>query len=126
MEHITVDVHDPDRVLKIGSQLELELKTQLIDFLCGNLDVFAWTHADMIGIPPEIACHTLNISPSKVPVKQKKRSMGPKRSAALDEEVKNLLANDFIRESIYPDWVANPVLVKKLNGKWRTCIDFSN
>ena len=52
--------------------------------------------------------------------------MGVERSAALEEEVKNLLANDFIREAIYPKWIANPVLVKKANGKWRTCIDFSN
>jgi len=52
--------------------------------------------------------------------------MGLEWSVALDEEVKNLLANDFIRESIYPDRIANPVLVKKPNGKWRTCIDFSN
>jgi len=72
MEHITVDKHDLDRVLKIGSHLEPELKTQPVDFLRGNLDVFAWTHADMTGISPEIACHALNINPSKVPVKQKK------------------------------------------------------
>jgi len=72
MEYITVDKHDPDRVLKIGSQLEPELKRQPIDFLCSNLDVFAWTHADMTGISPKIACHALNINPSKVLVKQKK------------------------------------------------------
>jgi len=72
MEHIKVDKHDPDRVLKIGSQLEQELKTQLIDFLRSNLDVFAWTHADMTGISSGIACHALNINTSKVPVKQKK------------------------------------------------------
>ena len=48
------------------------------------------------------------------------------RSDALNEEVKSLLANDFIREAVYPEWISNPVLVKKLNGKWRTCIDFSN
>ena len=61
-----------------------------------------------------------------MPVKQKKRSIGAELSASLEEEVKNLLANNFIREAIYPEWIANPVLVKKANGKWRTCIDFSN
>ena len=58
--------------------------------------------------------------------KAEKQKHGAERSAALEEEVKNLLANDFIREAIYPEWIANPVLVKKANGKWRTCIDFSN
>ena len=35
-------------------------------------------------------------------------------------------ANGFIREALYPIWVSNPVLVPKPNGKWRTCVDFSN
>lgn len=29
------------------------------------------------------------------------------------------MQNGFIRESTYPNWVSNPVLVKKANGKWR-------
>ena len=25
-----------------------------------------------------------------------------------------------------PDWLANVILVKKANGKWRTCVDFTD
>ena len=26
----------------------------------------------------------------------------------------------------YPDWLVNVILVKKANGKWRMCVDFTN
>ncbi|KAK9923537.1 hypothetical protein M0R45_031949 [Rubus argutus] len=41
-------------------------------------------------------------------------------------EVDKLLSIGFIREVQYPRWLANPVLVKKPNGKWRMCIDFTD
>ena len=37
-----------------------------------------------------------------------------------------MLEADFIREVYYPDWLANVVMVKKANGKWRMCIDFTD
>ncbi|XP_074374008.1 uncharacterized protein LOC141714387 [Apium graveolens] len=46
------------------------------------------------------------------------------RAIALKEEVDQLLEVGLIKESFYPEWLANPVLVKKPNGKWRTCVDF--
>ena len=32
----------------------------------------------------------------------------------------------FIWEAYYPDWLANMVLAKKANGKWRMCVDFAD
>ncbi|GKV23707.1 hypothetical protein SLEP1_g33406 [Rubroshorea leprosula] len=32
----------------------------------------------------------------------------------------------YIKRVEYSEWVSNPVLVKKPNGKWRMCIDFTN
>ena len=36
-----------------------------------------------------------------------------------------MLEVDFIREMYYPEWLANVVMVKKANGKWRMCVDFT-
>ena len=46
------------------------------------------------------------------------------RDKAIAEEVRKLLEADFIQEVYYPDWLANVVMVKKANGKWRMCVDF--
>jgi hypothetical protein len=35
----------------------------LIDFLCANADIFAWSPLDMSGIPREVAEHSLDILP---------------------------------------------------------------
>ena len=58
-------------------------------------------------------------------IKQKKRSFAPERQEAIKQEVEKLLEVGFIEEIQYPEWLANPVMVKKANGKWRMCIDFT-
>ena len=45
---------------------------------------------------------------------------------AIKEEVHKLVTAEFIREVYYPDWLANIVMVKKANGKWRMCVDFTD
>ena len=42
------------------------------------------------------------------------------------EEVKKLLVTGFIREVYYLEWLANVVMVKESNRKWRMCVDFTN
>ena len=44
----------------------------------------------------------------------------------MKKEVDKLISYDFIKESFYPSWLANSVLVKKSNGKWRTCGYFTD
>ena len=100
--------------------------SQLTDFLRANLDVFTWNHGDMVGIAPEVISHKFNVDPSYKPVRQKRRPMTLERYTVLKEEVDNLLANKSIREAHYPTWVANPILVKMKNGKWRRCVDFTD
>ena len=42
------------------------------------------------------------------------------------KEFRNLQDVDFIRKVYYFDWLANVVMVKKANEKWRMCVDFTN
>ena len=50
----------------------------------------------------------------------------PEKENAIKEEVQKLTATEFIREIYYPDQLANIIMVKKANGKWRICVDFTD
>jgi hypothetical protein len=41
-------------------------------------------------------------------------------------ELQKLLEAGFIKEVFHPTWLANPVLVKKKNEKWRMCVDYTS
>ena len=117
---------NPKHLAYIGSKLAEDLRSLLIHFLRQNKEVFAWKQEDMGGIKPAIITHRLNVNPSFKPVKQKRRSFAPERQKAINKEVGKLLQADAIREVEYLEWLANVVLVKKTNGKWRLCIDFTD
>ena len=115
-----------EHLVYIGSKLAKDIRSLLIHFLKQNVKVFAWKQEDMGGIDLAVITHRLNVSPSFKPVKQKRRSLAPKRQKAINEEVNKLLQVDAIREVEYPKWLAKVVLVKKSNGKWRLCINFTD
>jgi hypothetical protein len=60
------------------------------------------------------------------PKKQKPRKMSDENVATAKPEVQRLLDARFIREVQYPSWLANVVIVKKKNIKWRMCTYFTD
>ncbi|GKV16374.1 hypothetical protein SLEP1_g27025 [Rubroshorea leprosula] len=126
IETVPLNPDVPERTVKIGTKLTEEERAELLEFLRVNQDVFAWTTDKMPGIPAELTVHKLSTDPTRRPVVQKRRLFGPEKQAAIDEEIQKLLQAGFIRRVEYSEWVSNPVLVKKSNGRWRMCIDFTN
>jgi hypothetical protein len=110
----------------LGSQLSDEQEKTLLRFLFNNKDIFAWIANDRCGVNRDIAEHSLDVDPSFIPRKQRLRKMSDDKAEGARNEVKRLLSAGVIREVTYPEWLANTIMVKKANGKWRMCIDFTN
>jgi hypothetical protein len=97
----------------------------LVDFLRANAEMLAWSSSDMPGIPRDVAEHSLDIRAGARPVKQHLRRFDEEKRRAIGEEVHKLMAAGFIKEVFHPEWLANPMLVKKKGGKWRMCVDYT-
>jgi hypothetical protein len=93
----------------------------LVDFFRANADILTWSPSDMPGIPSEVAEHSLDILPHAHAMQQRLRRFDEERRRAIGAELRKLLEAGF-----HPTWLANPVLVKKKNGKSRVCIDYTS
>ena len=80
----------------------------------------------MSRIDHSVIVHKLNGSSSFPPIHQKKRVFAQERDKAIAEDVRKLQEAEFIQEVHYLDWLANVVMVKKANRKWRMCVDFTD
>ena len=65
----------------------------------------------MLGIPREVAEHTLQILPGSKPVKQRLRRFDEEKRRAIGEEIAKLSAVGFIKEVYHPEWFTNAILV---------------
>jgi hypothetical protein len=79
----------------------------------------------MPGIPRDVAEHSLDIRAGSRPVKQPLRQFDEEKRRAIGEEIHKLMAAGFIKEVFHPEWLANPVLVRKKGGKWQMCVDYT-
>ncbi|XP_015947400.1 uncharacterized protein LOC107472389 [Arachis duranensis] len=80
----------------------------------------------MPGIDPKIISHHLAVKAEARPVAQRRRKMSAERAEEVAKQTAGLLEAGFIREVDYSTWLSNVVLVKKHNGRWRMCVDYSD
>jgi hypothetical protein len=59
-------------------------------------------------------------------VQQRLCRFDEERRRAIGAELRKLLEAGFIKEVFHPMWLANPLQVKKKNGKWRMCVDYTS
>jgi hypothetical protein len=116
----------PDRAVTIGAHLSPKEEKELIQFLNKNKDVFTWSAKDLQGVDREIIEYTLETDEKIMPKKQKLRKMSEEKVKTVEAKVQRLQDAKVIREVLYPVWLANTVPVKKKNGKWRMCVDFTD
>jgi hypothetical protein len=78
-------------------------------------------------VPKELIEHSLNVDPKATPKGQHLRRFADDRQDAMKKELAKLLAAGFIREVFHPEWLTNPVLVRKKNSnEWRMCVDYTD
>nr|GEV95338.1 reverse transcriptase domain-containing protein [Tanacetum cinerariifolium] len=126
--NFTVALHPdfPDQEVVIGGSLSDKGCTELCSVLKKKLDIFTWQPSNMTGVPRSVAEHRLNIREGYSPVRQKKKGQAPERARAIQAEVQKLVDAGIMREVYYHDWLYNPVMVKKHDGCWRMCVDFTD
>jgi hypothetical protein len=106
--------------------MSLQEQVELLQFLNKNSDVFVWSTSDLVGVSKEVIELKQHINLNVRPRKQKLHKMSEEKVEAMKAEVQHLLDVGFIREVSYPQWLANMVMVRKKNGKWRMCTDFTD
>lgn len=74
-----------------------------------------------LGVDLEFIMQRLNVDPLYSPKKQKLRRSTKPHMEAMKEEVEKLKQAGAIKEVFFPNWLANTMIVKKKNGKYRVC-----
>ena len=124
LEVINLGLEEDPREVKIGELLHPDVKRKLIELLKEYFDIFAWSYQDMPGLDTDIMEHHLPLKPECPPIKQKLRRTHPDMEMKIKEEVLKQIDVGFLVTSVYPQCIANIVLVPKKDGKVRMCVDY--
>ena len=85
-----------------------------------------WNAYEAQEVDSSFICHHLNVNPFVTLKKQPPRRSSKDHFDAIKDKVMKLKQVGAINEVFYPEWLANTVVVKKKNGKWRVCVDFTD
>ncbi|GMP54917.1 hypothetical protein CsSME_00019910 [Camellia sinensis var. sinensis] len=77
-------------------------------------------------VDPNVAMHNLHTNSKAKPVVQKSCRLAAEHDSTVSDEINKLLEARVIREVTYPTWLSNTVVVKRKNGSWRVCVDFTD
>jgi hypothetical protein len=72
---VALDSRVPDRTVCIGTKMSPEEQAELLQFLDKNINVFAWSTSDLVGLSREVIEYKLQVNPHAKPKKQKFRKM---------------------------------------------------
>jgi hypothetical protein len=124
---IDLRIGDNYKATKIAHGARPKKEVTLVSFLQANRDICAWKPADMPGVPRRLIEHLLNIDPKATPKRHHLYCFANDRRVAIKKELAKLLTAGFIREVFHPEWLTNPVLVRKNNtNEWRMCVDYTD
>jgi hypothetical protein len=82
---------------------------------------------DIPGLPGTLIEHSLNVDPKATPKKQHLYHFADDQRDAIKKELAKLIAAGFIHKVFHPEWLANPILIRKKNtNEWRMRVDYTD
>ena len=68
LETVELVEGEASKTIRIRTTLSPEMRIRLDQILKENLDVFTWSREDMVGIPPKVIQHKLNVESERKPI----------------------------------------------------------
>ena len=112
------------------AQRESEVISQVLAVHRGKLEKIIHEYRDIFpeqlpkGVPPlRVVEHIIKVEPGSKPSYRPPYRLGPAEQDELEEQIRDLLAQGFIRPSCSP-YGAPVLFVPKKDGRWRMCVDY--
>lgn len=115
-----------NHLLRLGIDLETQVKEQMFYCLRSNTNIVAWKPRDMPNIDPKIIMHKLNVDHKVKPIQQHMRKFPKEKNEIIISQVAMAKETRIFKEVDYLKWLSNVVLVKKTCGSPQICMAFTD